>query len=101
VLAVLLVNPTDIFMPEPIVMMLILALFAFFGLLALFVFKERARDEREEALRMKAGRAAFIVGGSILVIGIGVQGFQHNVDPWLVLSLAGMVFAKSVIHLTR
>ena len=101
VLATALANPLGFFMPMPAVMMLIIALFVGFGILALFVLKEQVRDEREEVLRMKAGRAAFIIGGIILVIGIGVQGLEHNVDPWLVFALAGMIITKSITHLTR
>lgn len=101
VLAILLANPFGTFMPEPAVMLLIAGLFVFFVLLALFVFKELPRDEREEMLRSKADRVAFIVGGSVLVLGIGLQGFQHAVDPWLVFALVGMIISKNITHLIR
>ncbi len=62
---------------------------------AVFFWKERAQDEREEHHRHLAGRLAFLVGSAILVLGIVVETWRmHAVNPWLLLALAGMVLAK-------
>ena len=91
-----LLNPFGWFMPSPVVMMLILGLVVVFILFTAFVWKERARDERELWHRTIAGRVAFLSGVSVLVLGIIIQGLNHNVDVWLVLTLTVMIFAKII-----
>lgn len=59
-----------------------------------FHWQERAVDEREELHRFLAGRFAYFVGASILMLGILIQSLQHNVDTWLVGALIGMILAK-------
>jgi len=91
-----LLNPFGWFMPSPVVMMLILGLVVVFILFTAFVWKERARDERELLHRTIAGRVAFLSGVSVLVLGIIIEGLNHNVDVWLVLTLTVMIFAKII-----
>lgn len=59
-----------------------------------FYWQERVADEREELHRFLAGRLAYFVGASILMLGVLVQSLQHDVDPWLVSALIGMMLAK-------
>ncbi len=59
-----------------------------------FVMQEEARDEREIVLKMKAGRAAYLSGLGVLTLGLIVQAFAHNIDPWLTVALAVMVLSK-------
>lgn len=78
---------------ETMVTVIVAVLFVVFSAL---VFRERSRDERENVLRMNAGRISFLVGSVIAVVGILYQSLSHNIDPWLVMTLTGMVLAKTL-----
>ena len=95
VAAVFLANPFNIWMPEMTHMLVLAGAVAIFGVFSVFVLMERAGDERENEHRHTAGRAAFLVGGAILIVGIIAQTLAHSLDPWLVWALVGMVVAKS------
>lgn len=97
-LAVLLLNPMRVWMPDMMHVTLEVGLLAVFGLFAAFVLHECGGDEREEAHRQFSGRAAFLSGALILVIGIAYQGFRGAVDPWLVLGLSVMLVMKIFVH---
>lgn len=77
-------------------MMMVLGLVIVFALFASFVWRENHRDEREGLHKMMAGRIAFLVGTALLTLGIIVQSFDHNLDPWLVFILSGMIVAKVI-----
>lgn len=94
ILGLILLNPMNIFMPDMVTMLLIGIFFALFAAFAVFIWRERALDEREELHRMLSGRIAYLAASAILVLGIGMQTFTHHVDPWLVAALAGAVLAK-------
>ena len=70
------------------------ALVGAFGLMAVFILRERARDEREESHRALAGRIAFLAGASVLIIAIVLQGLHGEVDPWLATALGAMILSK-------
>lgn len=59
-----------------------------------FLWREHSGDEREERHRLTAGRIGFLAGIGFLVVGIIVQTVHYTLDPWLVLTLAGMVVSK-------
>jgi len=65
--------------------------------LALF-WKEKALDERETVHKSIAGRVAYVVGVLVLSTGIIYQSLSHNVDPWLMYTLIGMVLGKVLGH---
>lgn len=94
VLSVLVLNPSRAWMPDAVLMLLLVGVLAVFCLLAVFVVRESAVDEREMSHRALAGRTAFLVGSAVLVVGIISEGMTHQVDPWLVLALVLMVLAK-------
>lgn len=94
ILAMLLVDPLNLWMPSGIQMTLLIFLILAFTFFAIFVWGEKGRDEREEKHIMQAGRMAFLSGASIITIGIIYQSFQHNLDLWLVIALVVMVVAK-------
>ena len=81
-------------MPNMLHMTLALALLVCVGIFSVFVWKEQARDEREQLHSMLAGKYAFLAGALIIVIGIVVQSYSHTVDAWLVLALGAMVLTK-------
>lgn len=80
-------------------MVLLAALFVAFCIFAAFMLREQAVDEREEQHRSFAGRTAFLTGASLLLIGIVVEDLQHNLDPWLIIVLSGMIIAKLAARL--
>lgn len=96
VLLALLINPFSWWMPDMMLMTMIAALAALFAFVISFVWRERPRDERETAHVMLAGRYAFMSGTLLLVIGIVVQSWQHQLDAWLPITLGVMVMAKVV-----
>ncbi len=93
-LVVLILNPFHFWMPMQVHLMVLGATIAAFGVVAGFMVRERAGDERDVEHRMRAGRAAFLVGTAVLVVGIVAQSFTHAVDPWLVAALTVMVITK-------
>ncbi len=94
VLAILLLNPFHFWMPEMMVVGMLAITLVLFGVFASFILRENLADERDAAHRALAGRNAFLIGSSILMIGIIIQGYSHAVDPWLVITLIAMVLSK-------
>jgi hypothetical protein len=85
-------------MPGMLAMLVLAALFVIFCFFAVYIVREKAGDEREEAHRALAGRSAFLVGAGLLVAGIIVEDLAHALDPWLVVSLIGMILAKIIVR---
>ena len=94
VLLGLFLNPFGFWMPDALVMMIILGLIVVFAIFSGFMWKERAQDEREALHRMLAGRVAYLIGTGILMLGIIVQSSRHEIDSWLVFTLGAMILAK-------
>jgi len=94
VLLLMLVNPFGLWMPEQFEMICTTLVLVFFVLFTVYLFREKASDEREELHRFRAARFAYFVGASVLVIGIVIQTFMHHLTFWLPLSLGGMLVAK-------
>lgn len=61
VLLLAVLNPFHLFMPSNLEMTLLCFIVAFFGIFAVFIFKERVNDEREELHRSFSGRVAFFM----------------------------------------
>lgn len=93
-IAVLLLNPFDMWMPDMMVTSMLVIGLLVFGIFAGFMLQEKSGDERENSHRALAGRNAFLVGSSVLVLGILVQGYTHTVDGWLVIALVSMIVSK-------
>jgi hypothetical protein len=96
VLAILLLNPFHFWMPDMMLMCMLAITLALFGLFASFILREKSIDERENQHKSLAGRNAFLAGSGILTLGIVVQGYAHAVDPWLVITLIGMIAVKLI-----
>lgn len=99
VIALLLLNPLEFWMPDMMVVGMLIAALVFFGLFAAFILRERAVDERDVAHMSLAGRNAFLGGSAVLLAGLMAQGYRHEVDPWLVVALTTMVLAKLVTRI--
>ena len=96
ILLVLLLNPFDFWMPNTLLIVMVLGLLVAFAIFASFIWRENIQDEREELHRSLAGRIAFLTGSGVLVLGIIVQCFQHILDIWLVITLVTMILAKII-----
>jgi hypothetical protein len=94
VLALFLLNPAGLWMPTMAHMTMLALTAAAFAAFIVFVLRERVTDERDEIHRSAAGRAAFLSGSAVLIIGIAVQSATHQIDSWLVIALIAMVIAK-------
>lgn len=94
-LVVLFCNPfQEWWMPTMFMTSVLLCFVIVFIIFAAFIWREKARDEREEQHRLSAGRIGFLVGAGFLVVGIIRQTLLHTLDPWLLITLSAMVLAK-------
>lgn len=94
-LAVLFLQPLEkLWMPTMFSTMVFIGFVVVFIVLAIFIWKEKARDEREDQHRLLAGRVGFLVGAGMLVAGIIIQTLRHSLDSWLLVTLCAMVLGK-------
>lgn len=98
VLLLLVANPFDFWMPTTVQYLSVAAVAVVGALYAGLIYKERPRDEREESLRGNSGRAAYLVGVGVLILGVVVP-ILNGGHPslWVLGALAAMVVAK-VLH---
>lgn len=99
ILAVLILNPFNFWMPGMVHLVILACVVAVSGALAGLFYRESANDERESSHRMLADRVGFLLGASVLVVGIVYEGLSDAVDPWLVVALVVMVVAKILTRL--
>lgn len=81
-------------MPMGMSMVLVVIFLIAFLMYVGVIWNEKAGDEREGVHILQAGRNAFLVGVTILMVGIVKESFLGNIDPWLVVGLIGMVVSK-------
>lgn len=97
VFAIVLFNPSDIFMPNMFQMLALALLVVFVGLFAGLVVHESISDEREQNHRDRAGRVGYTAGLLTVLLGIVVQSLKHvPIDRWLLLTLVSMVLFKII-----
>lgn len=94
VLLLLILNPYDFWMPDMAHLTALVALLIAFGVFASYILREKIIDERDAVHRMFAGRAAFLAGSTVLLVGILIGAWKDAVDSWLILSLVVMVLTK-------
>lgn len=99
VAALILLDPMHWFMPTMLQMAALAGMVAAFAVLAVFLVREEARDEREVHLRSTSGRIGFLLGAGVLVVAIAVQGYMDMLDHWLVYALLAMVLGKIAARL--
>ena len=88
------INPFDFWMTDAFHMTLLGLSVAFFAIFAMFLWRENVEDEREQLHRFIGARFSYTVAGTLLLIGTVVQALSHDIDLWLPITLASMVFAK-------
>lgn len=92
-------NFQSLLMPMSMAASFSIALILSFFLFVVFIFREKSQDERENFHKLMAGRLAFITGAVILITGIIYQTFKHNIDPWLIYTLSGMILTKLILFI--
>ena len=98
-LLALLFNPYWMPMGGVLVLIGLLAVGVFgFGV---FVWRESAKDEREQQIIAQNDRLAYLIAGGIMTVGVATQAIQGSVDAWLVGALAGMVIIKIITSIKR
>lgn len=102
ILGVIIANPFDITMNNMLLAVISGLMLACFGVFAGLFWHEKANDERETQIIDRSGKLAYLVGLSVLILGLLVQSFQHSVDFWNVLAIALMIISKHLyIYLTK
>lgn len=96
VLALGILNPFGIWMPGEVEMTVLFLTVVVFAIFAVFVWREKAQDEREEHLRMVASRLSWLTGSGVLLLALVVQGFAHSIDSWIVYALIAMIATKVI-----
>jgi len=95
-LLILIVSLGTAQMPDMANMMVVAGLLVLYTVFAVYVWRERPRDEREELQTLTSSKVAYLVGAGALTVGIVVQLIQHDIDLWLPISLGLMVLSKAV-----
>lgn len=93
---ILVINPGGLWMPDMVQMTLAVVFLILFSVFAVFVMGERTNDEREQLHKLLAGHTAFLIGSALLAIAVLVQAMNHDIDPWLVVALGGMILTKLI-----
>src|SRR3989338_4412829 len=83
-LSILLLDSYNWWMSNQLLMLTNVLLVAVCVTFAAFVWREQARDEREQLHRAAASRVAYLAGVAVLVIGVVVEGLDHQVAQWLI-----------------
>lgn len=86
-------------MPMGIQMLLITTASVLFLALATLLFRENPKDEREKINSFGAGRFSFLIGSVVLLTGIVHGIINHNINPYLPLTLALMLLSKIIYAL--
>ena len=89
-------NHSYLLMPSTAHNLLMVGLIMVFLVFVGLVWREQSSDERDLIHIQKSGRLSFFIGAAILVIGIIFQSATHDIDPWLLYSLFGMVLTKII-----
>lgn len=96
VILALLMNPMGIYYSNMMLASFITILILLYIFFSVVVIRDRAADEREEKHQYFAGRVAFLVGTTVMIIGIIMQSISHKIDLWLVVTLIAMIAAKLI-----
>lgn len=96
IMLVLVINPGMLWMPSMAQKTIAVLLLILFSAFAVYVWEERSSDEREQLHKLLAGHVAFLLGSSVLLIGVFLQALHGSIDIWLVGGLATMIVTKLV-----
>ncbi len=89
-----LTDPFMYWMPEAMLMSVLVVASALMAIWVGMMARERGGDERDLYHRTIAGRVGYAAGIITLTIALLVQGFTHTLTLWVPLTLGVMVLAK-------
>ena len=95
-LLVFFINPLDLLMPRALHPFMVPFLIALFIIFAGLLWKETPGDEREQMHKFIASRSAYFAIVATLIIGIVLQSFKGEIDPWIVIALCIGLLAKII-----
>lgn len=93
-LLVFFINPLDLLMPQPLHPFMLPFLAVLFIIFAGLLWRETPGDEREQLHKFIASRFAYFAVIAALLIGVIVQSFKGELDPWLVIAVCIALLAK-------
>jgi cobalamin synthase len=98
VVSMIAIAPETFVMPNAIQMILMVTVIGLIAMFLVFVWRENPDDEREAHNQALASRVAYIVGASVLIIALLIQGIQHNLDPAIPIALLLMLGTKLILQ---
>ncbi len=93
-LLVFFVNPLGYFMPQALHPFMIPFLVVLFIILAGFLWKETPGDERVKLHKFIASRFAYFGTIAVLIIGVILQSYKGEIDPFLIFAICIGLLAK-------
>lgn len=95
-LTVLFLNPFMLWMPAPVFYIMSAVFVILFASFLVFIWRERAHDEREQLHKMIAARIGYLLGVATIAGVLLVQAVVfHHTDPWFIVALLVMVIGKT------
>ncbi|MBI3559811.1 hypothetical protein HY087_01640 [Candidatus Gottesmanbacteria bacterium] len=93
-LLVFFINPLNLFMPQPLHPFMVPFLVVLFIFFAGLLWKETPGDERDQLHKLIASRFAYFAVTATLIVGVVLQSFKGEVDPWLIITICIALLAK-------
>lgn len=93
-LLIFFINPFNLLMPQPLHPFMVPFLVILFIIFAGLLWKETPGDEREQLHKFIASRFAYFAALAALILGVVLQSFKGEIDPWLIISLCVALLAK-------
>ncbi len=93
-LLVFFINPLNLLMPQPLHPFMVPFLAVFFIIFAGLLWREAPGDEREQFHKFIASRFAYFTVIATLVVGVVIQSFKGEIDPWLIIAICIALLAK-------
>lgn len=98
-LLIFFINPYMFWMPTPMQYSVLGCVLIGFGFFVGMVWREQARDEREELHAMQANRLGYLSGLGMLVLLAVYQALTNMIDIWVFAIIAVMVTVKLAVRI--
>lgn len=95
-LLIFFINPLDLLMPHALHPFMVPFLIVLFIIFAGFLWKETPGDEREQMHKFIASRSAYFATIATLIVGVVLQSFKGEIDPWIIIAICVGLLAKIV-----
>ena len=95
-LLVFFINPLDLLMPHMLHPFMVPFLAILFVIFTGFLWKETPGDERDQMHKFIASRSAYFATITVLIVGVVLQSFKGDIDPFLVIAICVGLLAKII-----